>query len=173
MKLTFTLSEPEALAMTEQFYKESPSHQRIRNRTRWALPILLLPIVLLFTWQFGLDLPSVAVFLTGMIGWFIVAPQRFDAKVRRYAQSQMKESSYAKSFGEYSIQINDDHLISDGPTGHTEYNWNGVDRSVLTDGYLFVFLAGPSGFPIKTSDIGIENARLAHCRIQQLIETAN
>ncbi|MCU0714237.1 MAG: YcxB family protein [Pirellula sp.] len=172
MKLTFTLSEPEALAMTEQFYRDSASHQKTRNQTRWGLPILLLPILLLFTWQFGFSLPSVAIFLIAMIGWFIVAPHRFDARVRRYAIKQMKESSYAKSFGEYSIQINDDHLVSDGPTGHTEYKWNGVDRSILTDEYLFVFLAGPSGFPIKTSDVGSENARLAHIRIQQLIEMA-
>ena len=84
----------------------------------------------------------------------------------------MKESSYAKSFGEYTIQINEGQLLSDGPTGHAEYNWNAVDRAILTDKYLFIYLSGASGFAIKTSEIGTENAKKAHNRIQQLIEMA-
>ena len=172
MKLTFNLNEPEALALTELFYKDSPSHQRIRNQTRWVLPILLLPIVILFTVQFGFSLPSIVVFAIAIVGWIIIAPRRFDKRIRRYAQNVMNESSYGKSFGEYTIQINDRHLASDGPTGHGAYNWNAVDRAVLTDKYLFIFLSGASGFAIKTSEIGTENARNAHSRIQQLIETA-
>ncbi len=172
MKLTFNLNEPEALALTELFYKDSPSHQRIRNRTRWVLPIFLLPIVILFTLQFGFSLPSIVVFAIAIVGWIIIAPRRFDTQIRRYAQNLMKESSYAKSFGEYTIQINDGHLLSNGPTGHAEYNWNAVDRAILTDKYLFIYLSGASGLAIKTSEIGTENALNAHSRIQQLIEIA-
>ncbi len=172
MTLTFNVSEPETLAMTEQFYKDSPSHQRIRNRTRWSVPLLLLPVMILFTLQFGVSLPSTAVFAIGIIGWFFIAPHRFDARIRRYAINQMKESSYAKSFGKYEIQITDQHLVSHGPTGHTEYNWDAVDRTILTDDYLFVFLSGPSGFPIKTTEVGAEDAKKAHGRIQQLISMA-
>ena len=172
MKLTFNVSEPETLAMTEQFYKDSPSHQRIRNRTRWTLPLILVPIVILFTLRFGFALPSIAVFAVGIVAWIVIAPHRFDARIRRYALNQMKESSFAKSFGKYTIQINDEHLLSDGPTGHTEYNWDAVDRTILTDKYLFVFLSGPLGFPIKTIDVGSEEAIKAHGRIQQLIKTA-
>ncbi len=172
MKLTFNLNEPEALALTELFYKDSPSHQRIRNQTRWVLPIFLLPIVILFTVLFDFSLPSIVVFAIAIVGWISIAPRRFDKRLRRYAQNLMNESSYRKSFGEYTIQINDLHLVSDGPTGHGEYNWNAVDRVILTDKYLFIFLSGASGFAIKTSEIGTENARNAHSRIQQLIDIA-
>ncbi len=172
MKLNFSLNEPEALALTELFYKDSPSHQRIRNQTRWVLPIFLLPIVVLFTLQFGFSLPSIVVFAIAIVGWIIIAPRRFDTRIRRYAQNMMNESSYGKTFGEYTIHINDGHLVSDGPTGHGEYNWNAVDRVILTDKYLFIFLSGASGFAIKTSEIGTENSKKAHSRIQQLIEMA-
>ncbi len=172
MKLTFNLNEPEALALTELFYQDSPSHQRIRNQTRWVLPIFLLPIVILFTMQFGFSLPSIVVFAIAIVGWMIIAPRRFDARIRRYAQNLLKESSFAKSFGEYTIQINDGQLVSDGPTGHGEYNWRSVDRTILRDEYLFIFLTGASGFAIKTSEIGTENASKAHSRIKQLIDMA-
>ena len=172
MKLNFNLNEPEALALTELFYKDSPSHQRIRNQTRWVLPIFLLPIVVLFTLQFGFSLPSIVVFAIAIVGWIIIAPRRFDARIRRHVQNLLKESSFEKSFGQYTIQINDGQLVSDGPTGHGEYNWNSVDRTILTDSYLFIYLSGASGFAIKTSEIGTENARNAHNRVQQMMEMA-
>ncbi len=172
MNLTFNLNEKEAIALTELFYKDSPSHQRIRSRTRWVLPILMLPIVILFALQFGLSWPSIIVFAVAIVGWMIIAPHRFDARIRRHAQNLLKESSFAKSFGEYTIQINDGQLVSDGPTGHGEYNWRSVDRTILTDEYLFVFLTGASRFAIKTSEIGTENASKAHSRIKQLIDMA-
>ncbi len=172
MTLTFNVSENETLALTEQFYKDSASHQRLRNRTRWVVPLFLLPIMLLFTLQFGLSLLPTVVFLIGIAGWFAIAPLRFDARIKRYAIQQMKESSYAKSFGKYVVQIGEANLVSDGPTGHTEYNWDAIDRAILTDDYLFVFLSGPMGLPIKTADIGHEDARRAYAIIQQRIATA-
>ena len=99
MKLTFSLTEPGALALIEQFYKDSPSCKRMRNRTRWVLPIVLLPIAFLFILKFGFSLPTVAVFVVATVGWFIFAPSRFDASVRRNAKKMMKESAYAKCFG--------------------------------------------------------------------------
>ena len=170
MKLTFSLTEPGALALIEQFYKDSPSCKRMRNRTRWVLPILLLPIAFLFILKFGFSLPTVAVFVVATVGWFIFAPSRFDASVRRNAKKMMKESAYAKCFGLYTIQINQDSLVSDSVTGHSEFKWSAVDQAILTENYLFIFLLGGAGWPIRISDIGNEDATIAHSRIQQLIE---
>ncbi len=170
MRLTFNLTATEAIALTERFQKNSPSHQRIRNRTRWALAILLLPIVILFTLQFGFSFSTMAFFVIAIVAWFIIAPSRFDARIRRYAQNLMEESANAKSFGQYTIQIDEDCLVSDVPTGHSEYKWSAVDHAILTENYLFIFLCGASGFPIKISDVGYEDARMAQSRIVQLIE---
>ncbi len=35
--------------------------------------------------------------------------------------------------GSYAIQINDDYLVSDGPTGQSEYEWNAVDNVELSE----------------------------------------
>ena len=173
MILTFNLSEADVLAMSEQYYKDSPSHQRVRNRTRWLLPMILIPMAVVLIGSFGFNWPSFAVLVVAATVWWIVAPRRFDATVSRFAQKQMKESSYSKSFGKYTIEIAEEHLVSNGPTGSTQYKWSCIDRAVLKDGYLFLFLAGPAGLPIRTSEIGIENATLALGRIQKLIELSN
>ncbi|MFG0255310.1 MAG: YcxB family protein [Rhodopirellula sp. JB053] len=169
MNLSFNVTKRECIAFAEQFYKDSPSHQRIRNRTRWTLPVLLVPVMLFFALQYGLTAPSTAVFLLGIVGWIWIAPKRFDARVRRYAEQQMGESSYDKLYGDYTIQINNDNLRSDGPTGQTEYKWDAVDRVATTDDYLFVFLSGPSGFPISKEQVGHDEAQLAYDKLCQLV----
>lgn len=172
MNLTFSVSEPQILAMTKQYYSDSVYHQRLRSRSRWTLPILLLPVMVLFTIQFGFSWSSTAVFLIGMIGGFVIAPKRFDAQVKRYAIQQMQESSYPKSFGKYEITIDEKNLVSHGPTGYTEYHWDAVDRAILTDDYLFIFLSGPTGFPIQITEVGTDVAKKARAEIESLIARA-
>lgn len=172
MELTFTVSERESLALTEQFYKDSPLHQRARNRTRWTLPLILLPILVVFIAQFGFAVLPTTVFLLGAVGWFLLSPKLFDARVKRYAKQQMRESSYAKSLGDYRIQIDDTKLVSEGPTGYTEYRWDAVDRVVLTEEFLFIFLSGPMGLVISIKQVGTERAKVAYDAIRHAIQQA-
>ncbi len=172
MELKFTIAEAETIAFSEQYYKDSASHRRIRNRTRWALPLLLLPIYAVFTYQFGFSWATVAIFGSASIAWSFIAPKRFDSRVKQYMQRQMLESSYNKMFGIYKVTLEDKHLVCDGPTGYTEYCWNAVDRVTITDEFLFIFLAVPSGFPIRISEIGYSIASDAHKKIETLIAKA-
>lgn len=172
MELNFTIAEPEAMAFSEQYYRDSASHRRLRNRTRWALPILLLPILVVFTYQFGFSWTTAAIFATASVAWIVIAPKRFDTRVKNYMQRQMLESSYNKVFGEYKVRIEEKHLVCDGPTGYTEYRWDAVDRVMLTKDFLFIFLAGPSGFPIRITEIGSSIATEAYEKIQSQIARA-
>lgn len=169
MEFMFTIGEPEMLAFSEQYYRDSFSHRRIRNRTRWSLPVLLLPILAVFTSQFGFSWTTAAIFVTGAVAWIVIAPRRFDARVKNYMQRQMLESSYSKLFGAYKLKIDEKHLVCDGPTGRTEYSWDAVDRVTMTDDFLFIFLAGPSGVPIRIAHIGNSIAAEAYGKIQSLI----
>lgn len=172
MELKFTIAEPETIAFSEQYYKDSASHRRIRNRTRWILPVLLLPVFVLFTYQFGFSWTTLALFVAAAIAWSLIAPRRFDSRVKKYMQSQMLESSYSKMFGAYKVKLEDKHLACDSPTGYTEYCWDAVDRVTMTDDFLFIFLAGPSGFPIRISEIGTSIAEEAYGKIQTFIARA-
>jgi hypothetical protein len=118
MDLKFTIAEPETMAFSEQYYKDSASYRRIRNRTRWALPAVLLPILAVFTYLFGFSWTTAAIFGAAAVAWIVIAPKRFDMRVRNYMQRQMFESSYSKVFGVYKVRIEEIRLVCDGPLGY-------------------------------------------------------
>ena len=161
MNLKFNVSEKDVLAFSERYYRSSPSHNRVRESTRIMLPLMLTPVMLLFIYNFGFSpLPSV-IFLVAMAGWYVLYPRRFDKRVRKYMEKQMKESSYSNMFGAYELSFDDEHLMSTGPTGESKYKWNAVNRAELSDEYLFVFLSGPQGFTIPINQIGFDVAHQA------------
>ena len=51
----------------------------------------------------------------------------------------MGESAYAEMFGGYEIEINNEHLLPNSPTGQSKDNWDAADRIHLTDGLLLYF----------------------------------
>jgi hypothetical protein len=170
MNLTFTLGEAETLAFSKQYYRDSAWSRRVRNRTRWAVPAMLLPVLALYVCVGSFPLTMTMLYLVLASTWFVLAPLRFDARVMRYSRQQFQEASIKKTYGVYRLSINDDGLISDGPTGHSEIRWEAVDRVVLTDGFLFIFLVGLSGFPIRVSEIGEPLAQEAYVKVQRGIQ---
>lgn len=172
MHLKFTVSEPEVLAFSEQYYKDSPSTRRLRNAARWTLPVLLVPILATFSFMFDLGWRQAAVFGIGALVWIFVAPIRFDARLRRYMRKQMSESSYGKALGVYNLTIDEQQFVSEGPTGKTVSKLSAIDRVVRTDEFLFIFLAGFSGFPIRIAEIGASVAAEAYEELQALVEQA-
>ena len=171
MHLQFTISESDALAFSENFYRSSAAHQKARRSARLILPIFLTPVMLLFLYRFGFSPIPIAIFVVAMISWFMLYPLRFDKRVRKHAKKQMGESSYAKIFGTYELSFDDTYLRSFGPTGESKYNWEAVHRVELTDTYLFVFLSGPMGYPISIGQIGFETAQRSYNEIKRIRET--
>ena len=167
MKLRFTVSEPDVLALSENFYRSSPIHRKSRQSSRLYLPIVLTPLMLLFIYSFGFSLVPISIFLAAMILWYAFYPLHFDKRLRNHAQKQLQESSFSNVFGVYDIELRDDHLISSGPTGDSRLNWDSIHRTEITDEYLFVFFSGPTGIPISISQIGIELARKANNEINR------
>ena len=72
----------------------------------------------------------------------------------------------------YHLKISDQFLICDSPTGYSEYRCDAVDRATMTDEYLFIFLAGPTGFPIRIAGVGSSVAAEAYEKIQSLMGKA-
>jgi hypothetical protein len=87
-------------------------------------------------------------------------------------KKQFQESSAEKAFGEYKVKIDERCLISQGPTGYTEYRWDSVDRVLMTDEFLFLFLAGPAGLPIRITEVSEPVAKKAYETIQTLVARA-
>lgn len=103
--------------------------------------------------------------------WWLLYPRRFDAQIRAHAKKQMGESSYSKNLGPYELQLLDEHLRSTSPLGSSTYAWTGVDRVAMDSGYLYIFLSGPLGYPIRISEIGQHAAQRAYNFVSERISS--
>ena len=173
MILTFSVAEQDAFAFTKQYYQESPNYKRMSRRFRWVLPAFFVLGFAAATW--GRNIPPVALtvpLIIFIVGWVAIAPYYFDWSVRRNLKKHLREPAYEKSYGRYELEIDDRGLLSSGPIGRAEYRWDAVTRATLTDDYLFIFLAGAAGFPIKTSEVGLREAQSAYDVVRQKIDNA-
>jgi YcxB-like protein len=170
MKLAFDVSERDMLAFSERYHRASRTHNRARQSARLLLPMMLLPVMLLFFLNFGFSPAPIVILVMAMIGWYVYYPMRFDKCVRNQVRKQMCESSYSNMFGAYEITLDEDSLKSSSPTGEARYNWDAVDRVELTDDYLFVFLSGPMGYPVSIDQIG---ANAAHEAFEEMNRLCN
>lgn len=161
MILDFSTHEHDCLALTEEFIRNSPTHQRARLRARWSVPIILSVGLLISVLSTGPNVFNASFFAIPIVAWLIFYPSRYDARVKRHAKAQMKESSYSKNFGDYSLELIPEAIVSTGPLGKSEQSWKAVDRVELTDAYLFVFFAGMSGLPIPVNQVGQAQAKAA------------
>jgi hypothetical protein len=161
MELNFSMSESDCIVFSEEYHRNSPVHRRARTRARWTVPIIFSIFMVI---SFALSGPTIiaTVFFPIIIGWITLYPKRFDTLVRNNIRNRLKESSHSKTFGEYQVEINQDGIVSTGPTGRSEHTWASVDRINLTPDYLFVFFAGLSGLPIPISQIGPDHAEAAY-----------
>jgi len=170
MTLNFTLTENDALAFTERFLRDSKSHQAMRNRVRWLLPCMFILMACYYTWRDGPSLFIPCFLAVVGVVWWSLYPRRFDARIRSQAKKQMAESSYSKGFGPYELELLDDHLRSTSPLGSGTYAWTGVDRVALDADYLYIFLSGPLGYPIRIAEIGQDAAQHAHDFVAERIK---
>lgn len=169
MTLRFTLTDADALAFTERYLRDSDSHQAMRTRARWSLPCLLVAMASYYAWRDGLSVVIPIFFGTFGFAWWIFYPRRFDARVRTHAKKQMEESSYSKNLGPYELQLLDEHLHSTSPIGSSTYAWTSVDRVTMDADYLYIFLSGPLGYPIRIAEVGQHAAQRAYSFVSERI----
>ncbi|XZE18578.1 hypothetical protein SH449x_003875 [Pirellulaceae bacterium SH449] len=92
MELKFTIGEPDYIAFSEQYYRDSPAHQRQRKQVRWLFPFLLLPIYLLFTLQFGFSWPVLFLFTGASAIWGVVGPSGFPVRIEEVGTTVANEA---------------------------------------------------------------------------------
>ena len=117
MTLHFTFTENDALALTERYVRDSKSLQATRTRGRWIVPCLFTAMACFHTWKDGFlsVIPIVSVVFA--IAWWFFYPRRFDSRVRAQVKKQMEESTHAKHYGSYELELLDEHLHSTSPLG--------------------------------------------------------
>jgi hypothetical protein len=169
MTLRFQLRREDALEFNRQYHAASPTLQRTRIRLRFMLPVILIAFWGITTERSGFDWTHTIFFLGISLLWFFLYPAGYNRSLDKYVAKLIDEGSYRKNFGEYELTLTHEGLHSIAPSGESKFNWSSVDRTLLTDDYLFIFLNGAIGYPISISDIGSDSARAAFEYVNQHI----
>jgi hypothetical protein len=171
MTLRFQMGRDDVLEFSRQYHIASPTYRRTRMRVRWMLPIIMTALWALTISRSGFEWTSTSIFIGVGLLWFFFYPARYDRNVQKYCEKTIDEGSYHKNFGQCELTLSESGLRSIAPSGESKFPWASVDRTLLTDTYLFIFLNGPIGYPIPISDIGRESALAAYEFVTQHIET--
>lgn len=161
MTLNFQIRKEDILAFTRAFYAASPTFQRSRTRMRLMFPVIMLGLWLVTLATSGFDWIRTVAYLGFSLLWYGLYPARFDRNLERYCAKTLDEASQRKSLGPCELTLSESGLHSKSNTGESTFYWSAVDRVALTDTHLFIFLAGPIGYPIAIADVGLEAARAA------------
>ena len=162
MTITFQIRKEDVLAFSCAYHAASTTFQRARTRVRYMLPAAMLCLWLFTTAGSGFEWTATILFLGFAVLWYFFYPARFDRRIERYAAKTLDESSYSKSFGPCELTLSESGLHSKSNTGESTYYWSAVDRVLLTDAYLFIFVTGPVGYPIRIADVGSDAAKAAY-----------
>ena len=156
------MSNATRLQIPVSFYAESLRSGGVTNATIFPMPQLLGS-----TWNLSLAHAIgrvVASELYAMGGDRSFSPVLQVTTDPRYGR-------FDENFGECELTLSDSGLHSIAPSGESKFHWASVDRTLLTDTYLFIFLNGPIGYPIPISEIGRDSALAAYKYVTQHIET--
>lgn len=167
MTLQFELRREDVIAFSHAYHAGSPTYQKVRSRTRWALPLLMMAIGVVQSLESGFETSRVVFYGVFSAAWFVLYPKRFDRNARKYAEKALAEPGYSKTLGPCTLTLNDEGLHSTSPMGSSSFNWDAVSHATLTDAYLYIFLSGPIGYPIQTADIGRDVAEQVLAYVNQ------
>jgi hypothetical protein len=162
MTLNFQMRKEDVLAFNREYLAGSVTFQRTRKKVRYMLPVMMI-----FVWLFtllisGFEWSSLIIFMVPAVLWYFLYPARYDRRVERYTARVLEEPAQSKNLGPCELTLSEDGLHSKSNTGESKYYWSAVDRVLLTEAYLFIFLTGPVGYPIPVADVGSVAAKSAY-----------
>jgi len=162
MTLHFQMRREDVLAFNREYHAASPTYQRMRTRVRLMLPLVLLCFSLYALATDGFNWVTTIFYLGVSVLWYFLYPALFDRRVQRYTEKFIDEGSFGRSLGPCELTLSESGLHSKSNMGESTFPWSSVDRVLLTDSYLFIFLTGPMGYPIPLADVGQDAAKATY-----------
>jgi hypothetical protein len=152
---TFKVGKEDVLAMAMHYYTSSPTVRRTRVLTQASLPFAMALIAVLGYFKeagYRYLVLITPLLLIGVL-WALLYPWLHRQYLLQTSEKLLKESSYQKAFGVYTLNLSEARIASSCPIGEGTYIWSAVSRVSLTPDYLFIFLAGPQGYPIARAQV--------------------
>jgi hypothetical protein len=150
---TFNVSKADVLALSLYYYASSSTVRRSRILNQASVPFLLVLIAALGFFREPGPFVLVSPLLIIAAIWALFYPRLHRWYLRQTAERFLNEASYQKAFGSYTLSLNEKGIGSSSPVGEGNYLWSCVSRVSLTPEYLFIFLAGPQGYPIPRAQV--------------------
>lgn len=152
---TFKVGKEDVLAMSMHYYASSPTVRRSRIVTQASVPFAMVLVGVLGYFRDAgfryLILISPMVLIA--VVWAVLYPWLHRSYLLQASEKLLKEPSYQKAFGTYTLSLSETRIASASPIGEGTYVWASVSRISLTPDYLFIFLAGPQGYPIARAQV--------------------
>jgi hypothetical protein len=153
--ISFTLDQDAACAFIQHYYTISPSVRSTRAKCRWLFPGILTGFSLI-NLLIDPDILLVSILLSLAAIGFVLYPKYYDWSLAKAAKRISAEPNRQKMYGDYTVAFTDEGIVSCGPKSRGTYFWQAVDRVTLTEDYLFIYLGGAVGYPIRRSQVGEE-----------------
>jgi hypothetical protein len=169
INLTFNIGRDDLIAFSQAFHDHSPSVKSAVRRAQLTLPAIMAVAAAYFYFTYG-GLSFVFFLCVGLL-WFFFYPAYLRRNILKATERMLKETSYQKSFGSYSVTLDDDGIASISPTGESKYKWSAVSRIQLTPDYLHIYLTGPVGYPIPRKQIGEDKIQEAKLFVESKMRT--
>lgn len=155
ISVTFKVGKEDVLAMSMHYCMSSPAFRKSRVLTQASVPLAMVLVAVLGYFKDAGNRYLILITPLLLIGvvWAVLYPRLYRSYLRRASEKLLQESSYQKAFGVYTLNLSATRIASSSPIGEAVLVWPSVSRVSLTPDYLFIFLAGPQGYPIARAQV--------------------
>ena len=169
INLTFNIGRDDLIAFSQAYHDHSPSVKSAVRRAQLTLPAIMTIAAAYSYFKHGGF--SFVLFLCVGLLWFLFYPAYLRRNILKATEKMLKETSYEKSFGSYSVTLADDGIASISPTGESKFKWEAVNRVQLTPDHLHIYLTGPMGYPMPRKQICEEKIQEAKLFVESKMRT--
>ena len=108
INLNFNIGRDDLIAFSQAFHDHSPSVKSAVRRAQLTVPVILVLIAAYSYLKHGGI--AIVVPLSVALLWFFFYPAYLRLKILKATERMLEETSYQKSFGSYSVTLDDDGI---------------------------------------------------------------
>ncbi len=145
--IEYTVAVADIVAFNDHHHRTSPHTRRM---IRTLQMVVGLAIVGMGVWPLFQGAPALTFgpLLAVGVAFVIAMPALFAWSVRRSARRQLAEGHNRSVLGPRKLEIGDDALVEISEQGQQQTRWSAVERVVVTDEHVFIYLSATAGHTV-------------------------
>ncbi|ADL50086.1 YcxB family protein [Clostridium cellulovorans] len=139
MKIDFTLTEEDYLDITMMHMKGSKKFKSSFIAQRFVIPFLVCLVVFDVAKHFGF-IPAIIACVALYIGWVLLFPKYYKNSALKKIRKISAKSGEGGPFGNCSIDITSEGVVSSNKEGSLRTNWKRVNKVQETEKFLLIYV---------------------------------